>query len=116
MEGIQTDQLITLLSKCRHLINKGCSNLTKLNVSPCSSFFVSQFLCYSYILLQNFCLEFLKLSEELHRFLSLINDQHSQQVEIIHLILTQILTCVKNMERTIKVEEAQGMIIQVGEQ
>ncbi|XP_075168464.1 spitting Image [Haematobia irritans] len=96
MDEVNTDQLIIYLSKCRHIMTKGCTNLEVLN---------------------NFCMEFLKLSEELHGFLDQIKgEQTKNHTEIVYLCLTQIITCIKNMERTFKSEQKQGQVVPAARQ
>ncbi|XP_073847368.1 serendipity locus protein alpha-like isoform X1 [Musca autumnalis] len=96
MEECNAEELLTKLSKCKNLMNKSPSNLQQLNV---------------------FCLEFLKLSEGLQKFIHQHNDgQRHDQIEVIYLCLTQIVTCIRNIERTIKTEENHGIQIQAGKE
>ncbi|XP_059226301.1 serendipity locus protein alpha isoform X2 [Stomoxys calcitrans] len=83
MDETNADQLIILLSRCRTLINKGCLTLQGLN-----------------------------LSEKLHVFLAECNEIVCKSpMEIVYLCLTQIITCIKNMERTINSEKLEGTSI-----
>ncbi|XP_061400002.1 serendipity locus protein alpha [Musca vetustissima] len=96
MEASETQELFTHLSKCKHLMNRTPHNLQQLN---------------------EFCLEFLRLSEGLQRFLLKNNNgQRYDQIDIIYLCLTQIVTCIRNMERAIKTEASHGIPIQAGKE
>lgn len=62
-------------------------------------------------------MEFLKFTQNLHKFLSQLpekqNNEKNDQIEIVYLCLTQIVTCIKHMENTIKLEEEQQAAISV---
>ncbi|XP_005179628.2 serendipity locus protein alpha [Musca domestica] len=96
MEEFNIESLLSQLSKCKYAINKSSLNVHQLNA---------------------FCLEFLRLSEDLQKFLSKhSNGYPNDQIETIYLCLTQIVTCIRNMERTIKTEEFHGILIQAGKE
>ncbi|XP_037821662.1 serendipity locus protein alpha isoform X1 [Lucilia sericata] len=97
-----SEQLKRQLVKCRNLLNKGYTNVQNSRLNW----------------LNTFCLEFLKFSQNLHTFLSRVQEQkkydkNHEQIEIVYLCLTQIMTCIKHLENTLKAEERQGAAISV---
>ncbi|XP_065368141.1 serendipity locus protein alpha [Calliphora vicina] len=99
-----SDNLKRQLIKCKNILNKGYTCMQNSRLSW----------------LNTFCSEFLKFSKNLHIFLSQLQEKHkydkNDQVEIIYLCLTQIVTCIKHMENTIKAEEQLGAAISASRQ
>ncbi|KAM7345398.1 spitting Image isoform 1-T1 [Cochliomyia hominivorax] len=88
------EELKKQLIKCHNIVNKGYTSIQNTRLSW----------------LNTFCLEFLKFTQSLHRFLALLQQETQQkdkndQIEIVYLCLTQIITCVRHMENTINAEE-----------
>lgn len=94
-----TETLKRQLIKCRNIINKGYTSIQNTRVPW----------------LNKFCSEFLQFSQYLHTFLAAYHEKQTtevgDQVDIIYLCLTQIVTCIKHMEKTIKAEDKQGTAI-----
>ncbi|XP_037954204.1 serendipity locus protein alpha-like isoform X1 [Teleopsis dalmanni] len=99
-----TEKFMPQMAKCRKLLNLGYTSTKNSGIAW----------------LNKLCAEFLEFSNNLHHFITKEIEKDfieaSEDFEIIFLCLTQIITCIKHLERTIKAEEVSGSAISASRQ
>ncbi|XP_037916626.1 serendipity locus protein alpha [Hermetia illucens] len=83
------------LQKCQNLIYKGFTTVEESGIDW----------------LNGFCGDFLKFCNKLHKFLVFDCNQKSVVIETCFLCISQVVCCVKYLERTINMEKTEGVVM-----